>query len=261
LKIMAWTKAKTAAVAIASVLLAAGTTSVIVTEVRSSVDESLWEMKVENLKKAPPNTLIIRPTRYSDSTSMMVSDGRIIAHNVDLRNLLAYAYSFDDPDGFRHVFNVQRMILSADVPKDHHDLMFTYPYSRLDILQHAIGKKFGCTISKESIETNVLALKIKDPALLAKHVSKKGSKVEFKQTEDLVHWGNFPIASIIYHLERVFGQPVIEDPGLSGHYDISFQWQDSKTKQQSLTQELAAAGLELVQEVQPVEMLVVEKVK
>ena len=47
-------KAKTAAVAIASMLLAAGTTSVIVTEVRSSVDESLWEMKVENLKKAPP---------------------------------------------------------------------------------------------------------------------------------------------------------------------------------------------------------------
>ena len=44
----------------------------------------------------------------------------------------------------------------------------------------AIGKKLGCIISKESIETNVLALKIKDPALLAKHVSKKGSKVEFK---------------------------------------------------------------------------------
>ena len=48
---------------------------------------------------------------------MMRTDGRIIARNVDLRNLLAYAYSFDDPDGFRLVFNLQRMILPADVPE------------------------------------------------------------------------------------------------------------------------------------------------
>jgi hypothetical protein len=50
-------------------------------------------------------------------------------------------------------------------------------------------------------------------------------------------------------------------PGLSGRYDFTFQWQDSQQAEEALTQELGQAGLELVPVNMPLETLVVEKGK
>jgi len=50
---MAWTKAKLAIVVGVSVLLAAGTTTVVVEKVRTpAVDESFWEVTLDNLDLA-----------------------------------------------------------------------------------------------------------------------------------------------------------------------------------------------------------------
>jgi uncharacterized protein (TIGR03435 family) len=72
-------------------------------------------------------------------------------------------------------------------------------------------------------------------------------------------WSNFPISSVADYLEGTFDKPVIVQPGLSGNYDITFQWEDAQGKKQALTDELAQAGLELVPSCEPIEMLVVEK--
>jgi len=92
LKIMAWTKAKTIIMAGAAVLFATGTAVVVIEKVGShGVDESFWETKFENLKKAPP-VVIIRPTRYSRAIS--ISDGgNVIAHDLTIAGLLEWAYS------------------------------------------------------------------------------------------------------------------------------------------------------------------------
>jgi len=261
LKLMAWTKAKSAIVVGVGVLFATGTTSVIIKQVESpSVDEALWEMKLENLKKAPPFTLIIRPTRFSDNTAMEHSDGPIIAHNLDFVGLLEFAYASSDPDGFRHSFSRERMILPTDIPKAHYDLMFIFPNSRIVTLQQAISKKFGYTIEKETRQTEVLVLTVKDPALLALHVSKKGTKMNHKRDNNVRSTFNEPMSDTAQFLEGAFHKPVLVQPGLSGRYDFTFRWQDPQLREEVLNQELEEAGLELLPTNMPIEMLVVEKV-
>ena len=253
---MAWTKAKTAVVVGVGVLLAAGTTVVVVEKVRSpAVNESFWEMKVENLRKAP-SVLIIRPTRYyspTKSASVNIYDGKvirkIIAQNVGYVTLLNYAYSLSR----------QRMILPAGIPTNHFDLMLTLPDHQLEALQKAIQQQFGFTARRETRETDVLLLKVKDPGLLALRVSKRGRKMDFKHDEGMWALSNFPISDVADYLEGTFDKPAIVQPGLSGNYDITFQWDEAQGKKQALTDELAQAGLELVPSREPIEMLVVEK--
>jgi uncharacterized protein (TIGR03435 family) len=182
-------------------------------------------------------------------------DGKVvrktIAQNIDFLNLLQRAYSFSR----------QRMILPADVPTNQYDLMLTLPDHQPEALQEAIKRQFGFAARSETTETNVLLLKIKDPGLLALHTSKRGSKMDFKHDENLWAWSSFPISYVADYLEGAFEKPVIVQPGLSGNYDITFQWEDAQGKKQALTDELAQAGLELVPSREPIEMLVVEKVK
>jgi uncharacterized protein (TIGR03435 family) len=254
LKIMAWTKMKAVVAAGAAVLLATGTTVVIVERVRSpSVDESFWQMKVENLKLAPP-VLIIRPTHYySPSRSGMVSstDGKTVAQNMNFIGLVREAYSI----------NPSRMALPADFPTNHFDLMLTLPNRQKEALQEEIKRKFGFTARRERRETDVLWLKIEDPGLLAAHVSKLGSKMDFKNGIGLWAWTNYPISYVADFLEMYFIKPVLAQPELADRYNITFQWEDGQNTQQVLRDELAQAGLELVPTNMPIETLVVERAK
>ena len=256
LKLMAWTKAKTVIVAGAAVLFATGTTVVVVEKVVSpSVDESFWEMRGENLNKAPA-VLIIRPARYSDYGMMSINDSdnimsKVIAHNLNFVGLLRIAYSISQ----------QRMILPETVPTNRFDLMLTLRSHQKEALQKAINREFEVTARRETRETNVLLFKVKDPGLLALHVSKRGSKMSFTNDKGLWAWGNFPISFVSNYLEGVFNKPVIVQSGLGDRYDITFQWEDAQSQKKALSDELAQAGLELVPSRESIEMLVVEKVK
>jgi uncharacterized protein (TIGR03435 family) len=259
LKIMAWTKAKTAIVVGIGLLLAVGTTSVVISKVKSpSVDESLWEMKIGNLHKAPP-VIIIRLTHYSDHTAMTDHE-KWITHNVDFKGLLEVAYAFTESDGYQ-VFSRERMILPPDAPQGRFDLMFTLPNYPMEKLQQAISRTTGFAARKEIRQTDVFLLNIKDPALLALHVSKKGTKMNHKYGEGIQAAFDQPISDTARFLEGVFHKPVLAPPDLSGRYDFTFQWQDPQQKEAALNQELEGAGLELMPTNMPVEMLVVEKMK
>ena len=255
LKIMAWTKAKTVVAAGVAVLLATGTTVVVVEKVVSpTVDESFWDSK-SNLDKAPP-VLIIRPARYSDwiMNSMTGNDGviyKVMTHNSDVATLLQIAYSSKIP----------RMILPADVPTNRYDLMLTLPGRPMEALQEALKRKFGFTAQRETRETDVLVLKVKDPRLLALHASKRGSKMDFKVGTNSYAYSNIPISMEAQMLEAFSCKPVIVQPGLSGNYDLTIQWVDINSREQAVANELAQTGLELVPSREPIEMLVVKKVK
>ena len=257
LKIMAWTKAKTAVAVGAAVLFATGTAVVVVEKASTpSVDESLWELKAENLKKAPP-VLTIRPTRYFSLTNIssisLTDNGKdvrgVIAHNLNVVGLLAIAYSCD----------ALKMTLPSGIPTNHFDLMLTLRSQPLEALQKEIQQKFGLTAHRETRETNELLLRVKDPGLLAVHAGKRGSKMDFKHDEHSFAFVNFPISMEAKMLETVFFKPVVLQPGLSGNYDLTFRWEDMEQRQQAVSDELARAGLELVSTNLPMEMLVVEK--
>ncbi len=157
-----------------------------------------------------------------------------------------------------------RMILPAGVPTNHFDLMLTLRDHPKEALQKAIQRKFGFTAHRETRETDVLVLTVVNPKLLALHASKRGSKMDFKSDgKSLWAYSNFPISTEAQILEPSFFKPVILQPGLSGNYDITFQWdydpQDAQGMKHALANELAQAGLELVPSREPIEMLVVEK--
>ena len=251
LKLMTLAKTKMTALAVASMVLAAGVTAI-------AVDESFWQMKLENLDKAPP-VLIIRPARYSDHTTMTSTDDsnvmtKIISHDLDFAGLLWVAYTFTPP----------RIILPANTPTNRFDLMLTVRSHPKEALQEAIKQELGFTARIKTLETNVLLLKIKDPSLLALHASKLGSKMKFSDGTNMLAWSGFPMTNVTGLLEYTFKQPIVVQPGLSGKYDFIFQWdhaQGSAQKKQAISNELAQAGLELVPDREPIEMLVVEKAK
>ena len=261
LKIMAWTKARTAIVAGAAFILVSGTVVVVKEVGFPTVDESFWEMKTENLQRAPA-VLIVRPTQYSDHAIVGDTEDRVITHNLNFVGLLQQAYSFSP----------QRMILPANVPPGRFDLMLTLRNHQKESLQRTLDRKFGITCRRETRETDVRLLKVANPKLLALHVSKRrGSRMDFKNAKGLWAWVNFPISNVAGFLDEVaFNKPVVVQAGLSDHHDIKFQWEEREgdpddvailRMRQAVTEELNQAGLELVPSREPIEMLVVEKVK
>jgi uncharacterized protein (TIGR03435 family) len=262
---MAWTKAKTAIISSVVVLLAAGTTTVVIEKTISpAVDESFWEAKVENLHKAAP-VLIIRPTRFSDN--VMVVGGpagqvtilpnrpvmnQTIAHNLDVAGLIQFAYGY---------YSRPKLVLPEGLSTNHFDLMLTLRTNQLEMLQKAIQQQFGLTARRESRDTEVLRLQVKDAGLLALHTNKSGSRINFKSDTNFVSYSNYPIDWEAETLSEFFSKPVVLEPRLSGNYDLTFQWENPDDRRQAVTKGLAQAGLELVPTNMPIEMLVVEKVK
>jgi uncharacterized protein (TIGR03435 family) len=159
------------------------------------------------------------------------------------------------------------MILPASIPTGSFDVMVTLPSHQHEALQKAIEQRFGFTARPETRETDVLMLKVKDPGLLAAHASKPESQRQFKPGKGSLAFVNSPISFEARELEGLYLQPIFDrpvivvEPGLTGNYDLTFQWKDENGKKQAFTDELARAGLELVPTNMPVELLVVEKGK
>lgn len=255
LKIMAWTKTQTIVAATVAVLLATSATVIEVKKAMTpSVDESYWALTTRNLDRAPA-VLIIRPARYSDNGAVcrnFNSDAinQIISHNSNIAGLMEFAYSYYSPPD---------PILPDGVPTNNYDLMLTLRRHSLEALQKAIRQKFGLVAHRETMETNALCLTVTDPKLLALHASKSGSKRMFKNGKKFVFYSNSPISLEAQYLELFFYQRVVLQPGLSGSYDITYQWHSADTMQQEISNELARAGLQLVPTNMPIEVLVVEK--
>ena len=124
-----------------------------------------------------------------------------------------------------------------------------------------LARKLGFTAHREIRDTDALALEVEDPARLALHASKPGSKMGFKNGTNFWAYSNFPIAEEAKALSGFFSKPVVLQTGLSGHYDLTYQWEDAARRAESVSNELAQAGLKLVPTDLPIEMLVVERAK
>jgi uncharacterized protein (TIGR03435 family) len=255
LKIMAWTKAKTAIVVGTSVLLATGTATVTVKEIQKHRTDS-WQTRYagsEVLNRVPPQVRIV-PTKFPEGGGQCRAYNKLIGIGVPVRNIVQAAYG--GPAG--------RMILSTDLPPGRYDYIANLARNSDEALQREIKKKFGVAGKWETRETDVLLLKVKranaqglKPA--SAHIALANSYAGHYSCT------NAPLSWVAEFLDNYFEVPVIDRTGLNRHFDIDLKWDEPD--QQHLNPEglkqvlLDEFGLELVPGREPVEMLVVERAK
>ena len=269
LKIMAWTKAKSAAVAVTAVILATGTTTVIVKHIAAgpahvsneAVDDSFFEANGDKLAGAPPNLLILRESRSARTSGPLTIAGYKGVPPGVFR-MSGQGVSFDDVINAAFGSLPDRIIHTVAPVGNKFDFLVTVPEKQKEALQAEIARQYGLTARQETLAADALLLKLKTPGapgLLLEPGGKQGS--QSGQIGGSFVSRNMPMGNLASFLEMKLGKPVLDQTGLAGNY--TYEIPDTAF---SSTELLNAAllnqlGLELVPGREPVEMLVVEKVK
>jgi len=283
LKIMAWTKAKTAIVIGVVAVLTAGTTMVVIQMQSPLLDAYLKDTELNDISNAPP-MVAIQPTHFNKfnpkaapplGTLIGKTDGtREIGRNISLSLAILEAYGSPDPSRslypqglirFYYPTSSSDLIYRTVYPKAldriYVDYLVTVPDRPHERFQAEIKRKFGWTAHVEMRETDVLLLKVKRPNApgltpaddsscqdwSAKHPQKTG-----------IQEHNVTASRFAENIEDMFTKPVIDRTGLNGNYDFITGPFGSASLNQVFDDQL---GLELVATNMPMQMLVVEKAK
>jgi uncharacterized protein (TIGR03435 family) len=266
LKIMAWTKAKTVIVVGVSVLLAAGTATMVVKEsnvfrVKSSgIDAYISDSDMQAFLDAPP-MLAIQSTHFPkyQGTAGRSTRSKMAGRDRTLRDLIVTAYDFHTP----------RIIFPPDMLTNHYDFLVTvadHPYEKF---QAEIKNSLGFAARKEirDVDVQVLQVASSGAGKLKAGNPSQSSRLDHRIAFD---YPNNPVSVLAGSLEYRFRMPVIDRTGLAGNYNMVVDWnwhgawngKDREANLNSLKKTLSdQLGLELVSSREPVEMLVVEKVK
>jgi uncharacterized protein (TIGR03435 family) len=267
LKIMAWTKAKIAVVTVVGILLAAGTTTVVVYHIKGqesedSDPEKSWRyanISSDTVGKLPPEVKIL-PTKFPESGNLAgVAPGvaKFVGIGQPVVNIVWAAYNWPQA----------RTIFANPEPPDRYDFITTLAHGGREALQQELKNKLGLVGRHETRDVDVLLLKVRNANAPGLHpptqegdsyLNHNGNQVEIK-------WANESLSKLVEFLESASKMPIIDQTGMTKRYSIDIKWeepdtQDSEHKalQQVLLDQL---GLELVLTNMPVEMLVVEKTK
>ena len=273
LKLMAWAKVQTAIIIGTAVLLAAGTTTVVVKDLAKSEAAMVTEkLSPEDaylaagvfLSGNEPAALMVRTTHFPMKQGMCVWETGNFAYaagrNVTFTDLLTVAYHFKPA----------RMILPPNVPTNNFDFLATLPNCPMETFQAEIRNTLGWTAHTEMRETNVLLLKVKiadAPGLIPGAAINHSSRSNYGG--DVYHATNMPISDLREFLEdEIFHQPVLDQTGLTNKHDIILDWHGPMYPTQSYENSdslkkvlLEQLGLELVPARERIEMLVVERAK
>jgi uncharacterized protein (TIGR03435 family) len=278
LKIMAWTKAKSAIVAGTVVLLAAGTTTVVVNRLLPvKVDEAWFVTDSRVLDKVPDNLTVVRPTHFKrGGGGILCEPSRMVSYNMPLDWCMAYADNFSDNS---------RIVLPTNFPKGSFDILITRPkdlspkvlftppkYRNYDpteeirqVLRDEVKKQFGYVARRKTREAEAFALRVKNPNMPALH---KNANVDdssaIQASVEGLNSKNFPLDSLAAELEPFLKVPVLDQTGLTNRVVLDLRWKkiNGETEKDTVMRVVSdELGLEFVSTNAPVEMLVVEKVK
>jgi uncharacterized protein (TIGR03435 family) len=260
LKIMAWTKAKTAIVGSAAVLLAAGTTTITVREIQEhrtypwQVHEGV--ITFEQVKQ-PPQVRILHST-FHKSTEYG-DDNTLLGTGVRAQDVIASAYGFVTP---------ARAILPAGLPADRYDYIACLPGgigANEKALREEVKRKFGVVAKTETRDADVWLLKVKYPNSLAlkRHKGPNNGNGISPIPGGFRCW-NDGMDFLVACFEFWGNTPVIDGTGLGDKFDFDLDCSEADLASHDLdavNQALDPLGLELVSTNMPIEMLVVKKVK
>ena len=232
-----------------------------------SIKEAYFAMDERSLRQAPAGLILVRPTHFAYLRQKGVlravapkSHGDAqwaMGRNVPLRDVIAVAYDR----------NWSRVVLPADVPEIRYDFLFTAPAKRLPRFQEIVRRQLGYVAEIQTNNTDVLALKIANPALPGLKLSNDNEKRSVHYRDEKLHFTHMPIIVIINGFGRSLELPVVDKTGLTNAYDFSFVWndeairlmQDEKTARGVLSKIVGGLGLKLEPDTAPQAMLVVKK--
>jgi len=265
LKVMAWTKAKTAVVAGLALLVAAGTTTVTVVEVKKAHSEQVenyfahWDTM--SIDEAPlPSVVLLRPSKYVNKGDYILAsmnpgpDSRLMRRAARLPEILGTAYGFSP----------EEMVLPANLPRGQYDMLLTTTsHSRVD-LQEELKRQFGITAHVETREHEVMVIKVSNPNAPGLKVSSNTGENIWTQRDSATLRG-YTMDDAAHELGSFFNMPVDNETGLTGKYDIDIHWngnlQGDALKKDVMNALREQLGLEITPDKQSVKMLVVEMKK
>jgi len=251
LKIMAWTKTKTAIVAGVGVLLAAGIATVTVKEIQEHRtypwEVPQWSANIMN--KVPPQVRIV-PAKFPLG-GMGEIDGKMMGIGQPLSSIFPHAYGI----------NWAHTLCKVQLPPGNYDFIANLSEGSAQALQREIERKFGLKVKRETRETDVLVLTVRNAGMPGlKPASSQSSQLNEDSGRFLGR--NSPLANLSSFLESCFQIPVTDGTGLTRNFDIDLKWNGNDPQHDNLKQALLdQLGLELVPTNMPIEMLVVEKMK
>jgi RNA polymerase sigma factor (sigma-70 family) len=155
LKIMAWTKAKTAIVSGVVVLLAAGTTTITIKEIQDhrTYPWQAHEFNYEMLEQAPPQVAIL-PSKSRAEGGFGTSLSRIMGVGEPAASVVEAAYDW---------YLLPRIVPLTQLPEGSFDFIASRPGAGTKFLQDEVKRKFGVVARREMRETDVWLLKVKSP--------------------------------------------------------------------------------------------------
>jgi uncharacterized protein (TIGR03435 family) len=247
---MAWTKTKTAIVA--GVVLVAGLTPVGINKIRAH-RVAMWEVRepsVDLLRKTPPQVRIV-PTKFQ-SNRWENDNGRMLGIAQPAKIVVAAAYGMW----------AWQSVFETPLPLGRFDVIANLPEGSAEALQAEVKKQFGVVAHRETRETDVLLLRVKNPDADGLKPAPASSLPGTRYENGEYFWTNRSIYEVVGVLGFYFEKPIINQTGFNGLYDyhLKVDWKrhNAATLKQDLLDQL---GLELVPGRQPIEVLVVEKAK
>ena len=220
----------------------------------------VWSMNPQVLAQQSPVALV-RPTELEHpggrGTGMMSSSMGTVAMGAKMKEIVRYAYNVG-------MDLRNRIIVPAEFEAPSYDFMDTMPHGGKEALQQALKDQFGLMAKRETRETDVLLLTVKNPDAPKLKVNTNG---EFggggRVGVGTMNASNVSAANLAANLENLLCVPVVDQTGLNARYDYELKYAKGASADQIKQGILDQLGLELTvsPQKQPMEFLVVEKVK
>jgi len=265
LKLMAWTKAKTAIVIGAVALL---TTSTAVIGIRTAehrhadqVEGYFDKLDSAYLETAPPMVLL-RPSKYAKGDYIITGretgpDAKLMRRGADFAEILTTAYGVGQ----------QEMVLPADAPGGRFDLLLTTTNHQQEALRAEIKRQFGLSAHMETRTNDVLFLRIARTDSPGFRISTNEGAYIWAEPSSLKLRGfkmSDPGSLDIPHvLARYYRQAVVDETDLTNAYDVDVHWNtnvpDSARKKEFEKALREQVGFELVPGHYEQDMLIVQK--
>jgi uncharacterized protein (TIGR03435 family) len=264
LKLMAWTKAKLAIGVAVGVLLTAGTTTVVVTKVEAyQAYHDSWrtpDLNSDIVAQTAPQVGIL-PTKFDNSVNGLSS-------TVDSRKWAGVGVQAGSIVWAAYGWRPGRILFPDGEPPQRYDFVSTLAQGTDEALQREMERKLRLVGRRETRDLDVLVLKVRNPDAPGLKPPIAGSGDDWMGS-DRYYCGDRPISrdvpveGLTKGLEEYFQMPVIDETGLTQHFNIDLRWKERGRRdpnhdalKKALFDQL---GFELVPDHQPVEMLVMEK--
>src|SRR5262249_1595204 len=149
MKLMTWTKIKTAAITIAAVAFTAGVATVAIS---AGTPKSGWSDLKDKLAAAhsPLPSVLIAPSSFSFSTSLAKDNDHLIGIGISLKSIINISCGV-------HPNNMGRAVFPENLPSGSFDFIAETSDARA-ALKAKLQQDFRVTVKTETIETNVWLL-------------------------------------------------------------------------------------------------------